>query len=156
MKRWLVAILILLAPLSAAAEPRSLDKISTPAIEARLKALGQELRCLVCQNETLADSHAGLAVDLRNEIRGLMQRGMTDEQVVEYLVARYGDFVRFRPALNSNTVLLWFGPLILIVLGSLLLVYYLIRRRAQITPLSQAEHQRLRELLNKVEGDTKV
>ena len=80
-------------------------------------ALAEELRCLVCQNQTLADSHADLAVDLRQEIRELMQKGQSDEEVKRYLVARYGDFVLYRPPLKSSTWLLWFGPAVLLVGG---------------------------------------
>jgi cytochrome c-type biogenesis protein CcmH len=88
-----------------------------PALEARLKAMSHELRCLVCQNSTLADSDAPLAEDLRNEIRDQMRAGKTDEQIVDYLVTRYGDFVRFRPPVNSNTALLWFGPFLILLIG---------------------------------------
>ena len=88
-----------------------------PALEARLKTMSQELRCLVCQNSTLADSDAPLAEDLRKEIRGQMRAGKSDEQIVDYLVTRYGDFVRYRPPVNSNTALLWFGPFLLLLIG---------------------------------------
>lgn len=92
-----------------------------PKIESRLKTLSQELRCLVCQNTTLADSDASLAEDLRNEIRTLMREGKTDDEVVDYLVARYGDFVRYRPPVNKETALLWFGPFLLLVIGAMTL-----------------------------------
>lgn len=88
-----------------------------PLLEARLKAMSQELRCLVCQNSTLADSDAPLAEDLRKEIRGQMRAGKTDAQITDYLVTRYGDFVRYRPPVNSNTALLWFGPFLLLLIG---------------------------------------
>ena len=90
------------------------------ALEARLKAMSQELRCLVCQNSTLADSDAPLAEDLRKEIRGQMRAGKSDAQIVDYLVTRYGDFVRYRPPVNSNTALLWFGPFLLLLIGAFL------------------------------------
>ncbi len=152
--------LFMLMPISAwAAEPQSIDTPSSnPAIEERLKSLSHELRCLVCQNETLGDSRADLAIDLRNEIRALMEKGYSDKQVVSYLVARYGDFVRFRPPLKSTTFLLWFGPFILMLLGSIALIVYLkrLRRRTSTAPLSQGEELRLKNLLNKVAGDSKV
>lgn len=88
-----------------------------PALEARLKTMSQELRCLVCQNSTLADSDAPLAEDLRKEIRGQMRAGKSDAEIVDYLVARYGDFVRYRPPVNSNTALLWFGPFLILLIG---------------------------------------
>lgn len=99
--------------LAGTASPMAED----PALEARLKAMSHELRCLVCQNSTLADSDAPLAEDLRKEIRGQMRAGKTDEQIVDYLVTRYGDFVRFRPPVNSNTALLWFGPFLILLIG---------------------------------------
>jgi cytochrome c-type biogenesis protein CcmH len=92
-----------------------------PALEARLKAMSQELRCLVCQNSTLADSDAPLAEDLRKEIRGQMRAGKTDAEITDYLVARYGDFVRYRPPVNNSTALLWFGPFLLLLVGGFIM-----------------------------------
>ena len=92
-----------------------------PVLEARLKAMSQELRCLVCQNSTLADSDAPLAEDLRKEIRTQMRAGKTDTEIVNYLVARYGDFVRFRPPVNNTTALLWFGPFMLLLVGAFMM-----------------------------------
>jgi cytochrome c-type biogenesis protein CcmH len=118
-------------------------------IEARLKHLSLELRCLVCQNQTLADSHAPLAEDLRKEIRLLIAQGKSDEEVLEFLVARYGDFVRYRPPLKGTTWLLWFGPFLLLGLGMAMLSRTLRRRRSQVTsaPLTQFEHEHVRQLL---------
>ena len=100
-----------------------------PVIEARLKAMSSELRCLVCQNTTLADSNAPLAEDLRKEIRVLMREGKTDQEVVDYLVVRYGDFVRYRPPVNNETALLWFGPFILLIIGGFVL-YRVLKKHA--------------------------
>ena len=100
-----------------------------PALEARLKGMSQELRCLVCQNSTLADSDAPLAEDLRNEIRTQMRAGKSDQEIVDYLVARYGDFVRYRPPVNSNTALLWFGPFLLLLIGGFVL-YRALKKQA--------------------------
>jgi len=102
-----------------------------PQLEARLKALSAELRCLVCQNTTLADSDAALAEDLRNEIRTLMREGKSDEEITAYLVERYGDFVRYRPPVNANTALLWFGPFIMLLIGGITLVIILRKRANQ-------------------------
>ncbi len=115
----LIIIFLLLAntAFAGAAKPLAED----PIIEARLKAMSSELRCLVCQNATLADSSAPLAEDLRKEIRVQMHAGKSDEEVVEYLVARYGDFVRYRPPVNSETALLWFGPFALLLIGGFVL-----------------------------------
>jgi cytochrome c-type biogenesis protein CcmH len=92
-----------------------------PVLEARLKAMSQELRCLVCQNTTLADSSAPLAEDLRKEIREQLRAGKTDKEVIDYLVTRYGDFVRYRPPVNNETVLLWFGPFLILIIGGFVL-----------------------------------
>jgi cytochrome c-type biogenesis protein CcmH len=119
-----------------------------PALEARVTAVATELRCLVCQNQTLADSNAPLAVDLRNQIREQMQRGATDRDIVDYMVARYGDFVRYRPPLKATTVLLWAGPVLLMLIGLATLYYRLVRRRAERPPeLSGEEHARAAALL---------
>jgi cytochrome c-type biogenesis protein CcmH len=96
-------------------------------LDARLKHLETELRCLVCQNQTLADSNAPLAEDLRREVRELAKSGKSDSEIKQYLVARYGDFVLYRPPLNSNTWLLWIGPFALLFGGGA--IWYLIVRR---------------------------
>jgi cytochrome c-type biogenesis protein CcmH len=88
-----------------------------PALEKRVMALAEELRCLVCQNQTLADSHAALAVDLKNRIRELLREGKTEREVLDFMVQRYGDFVLYRPPLRAATALLWTGPFILLALG---------------------------------------
>jgi cytochrome c-type biogenesis protein CcmH len=102
-----------------------------PVLEARMQRIAVELRCLVCQNQTIADSPAGLSDDLRREIREQLQRGATDEQVVQYMTDRYGDFIRYRPAVKGSTVALWVGPLVLLVGGVGVLVFAL-RRRAKL------------------------
>jgi cytochrome c-type biogenesis protein CcmH len=100
------------------------------AIEARVKSLALELRCLVCQNQTIADSQADLAVDLRTRIREQIAAGASDEDVRRYMVERYGEFVLYRPSLHASTALLWFGPALLVVLGLVALAASL-RRRSQ-------------------------
>ena len=95
--------------------------------QARLKALSEELRCLVCQNQTLADSHADLAIDLRNQVHELIAAGQTDAQIRAYMVERYGDFVLYRPPVKSNTALLWGGPLAPLAVGGL--AWTLVQRR---------------------------
>ena len=107
--------------------------VTDSPIDARLRELSTELRCLVCQNSTLADSDAPLAQDLRREIRKLMEAGKTDEEIVAYLVARYGDFVTFRPPVNASTALLWFGPFIMLIIGAITLVIVLKKRAAILT-----------------------
>jgi cytochrome c-type biogenesis protein CcmH len=102
------------------------------ALEARLKNLEEELRCLVCQNQTLADSTAPLAEDLRREVRELAQQGKTDAEIKQYLVARYGDFVLYKPPVKSTTLLLWFGPFAFL-LGGGVVWYAVLRRRGRRT-----------------------
>ncbi|MGJ8621096.1 MAG: cytochrome c-type biogenesis protein [Methylophilaceae bacterium] len=121
-----IAILLVLSSTAYSA-----DSGKDPEIEARLKHLSNELRCLVCQNTTLADSDAPLAQDLRNEVRKLMEQGKTDDEVVAYLVARYGDFVTFRPPVNASTALLWFGPFAMLIIGLITLVVVL-KKRAKL------------------------
>ncbi|NBS66774.1 MAG: cytochrome c-type biogenesis protein CcmH [Betaproteobacteria bacterium] len=96
----------------------------------RLKRLSEELRCLVCQNQTLADSNADLAVDLKRQIETLLAQGQSDNQIRDYMVARYGDFVLYRPPLQSNTLLLWIGPFAMLAGGGLL--WWLIQRRNRL------------------------
>jgi cytochrome c-type biogenesis protein CcmH len=102
-----------------------------PVLEARLKAMSHELRCLVCQNQTLSDSNAPLAEDLRKEIRAQMREGKTDQEVIDYLVARYGDFVRYRPPVNNSTALLWFGPFLILIIGGFVL-YRVLKKHAGV------------------------
>lgn len=131
--RRLIASVFLLLSLSVMADPMSYDE--DPAVEARLKALSVELRCLVCQNQTLADSSAPLAEDLRVEIREQIKKGMTDKEITEYLVARYGDFVRYRPPVNAKTYVLWLGPVLMLVFGFFALLVTLRRRNAVLTEI---------------------
>ncbi len=117
--------------------------------EQRFRALTAELRCLVCQNQSLADSDAGLAEDMRREIRGMIARGSSDQEIVEFLVARYGDFVRYRPPVKPATAALWFGPLALFLIAIATVVWMLKRRRRVLSaPLSADEQTRLHALLH--------
>ena len=109
------------------------------AFEQRLKRLESDLRCLVCQNQTLADSSAPLAEDLRREVRSLAVAGKSDDEIRAFLVARYGDFVLYRPPVKGTTWLLWFGPFALLALGALVWVGVVRRRRAAPEPLHDAQ-----------------
>lgn len=121
-----------------------------PALEARVLAIAEELRCLVCQNETIAASHADLAVDLRKQIRLKLQQGQSQAQILDFMVARYGDFVLYRPPLKASTVLLWVGPFVLLLVAGGALVVNVRRRRrdAQTEEWSPAQAQRARALLD--------
>jgi cytochrome c-type biogenesis protein CcmH len=126
--------------------------IEDPAIEQRMKHLTKELRCLVCQNETLADSQAPLAEDLRREIREQIKAGKTDQEILAYATQRYGDFVLYNPPVKATTYLLWFGPFVLLVGGTALLYRYVKRRRELIEakPLTVEERQRAEKLLKEM------
>ena len=120
-----------------------------PALEARMMVIAQELRCLVCQNETLAASHADLAVDLKNQIRIKLTQGQSQKQILDFMVERYGDFVLYRPPLKTTTVLLWVGPFTLLAGAVWMLVVNVRRRRrsAQPAALSDADTAKARALL---------
>ena len=130
-------IVVLLAALlgAAAAAKEALPEAADPALEARMTRITAELRCLVCQNQTIADSNAGLAVDLRRETREMLRQGKSDAEIIAYMTARYGDFVLYRPPLKSTTALLWFGPAAMLALGAAGLVLVL-RRRTRLSAAS--------------------
>jgi len=144
----------LLLAVAAASGREAVPVGADPVIEQRMMTLAQELRCLVCQNQTLADSQAELAADLRQEIRELMQKGKSDDEIKSYLVQRYGDFVLYRPPLKRMTWLLWFGPALLMVVGLGSLYAVLIRRRrlADADPLTTDQEHRAQSLLSEDES----
>jgi len=124
------------------------------AEEQRFKHLAEELRCLVCQNQSLADSNAELAQDLRMEVYRLMKQGKTDSEIMDYLVARYSDFVLYRPRLKSSTLILWFGPFLLGVIALAVLVFHIQRKnRPEEAAISTAERDKLNQLLDKNNKD---
>ena len=115
--------------LSGAAPSRAADDA---ALEQRVQRLSEELRCLVCQNQSLADSHAGLAIDLKNQVREKLKQGASEKEVIAFMTERYGDFVLYRPPVKGTTLLLWFGPGLLMVAG-LIALFARLRRRASET-----------------------
>lgn len=131
MARWIVVLL--LATCLAAGAKEAEPAVADPVLEARVLRVAAELRCLVCQNQTIADSHSGLAEDLRREVREQLKRGASDEQVVQYMTDRYGDFVRYRPAFKGTTAVLWIGPAVLLLAGIAALTLVL-RRRTRMAP----------------------
>jgi cytochrome c-type biogenesis protein CcmH len=145
----LLVALAALVWLTAAGAKEAAPAAADPALEARVMALSAELRCLVCQNQTIADSNAGLAVDLRDQVREKLRQGMSEAQIVDFMVERYGDFVLYRPPLKATTLLLWFGPLLLLAAGIAALFYRLARRRRQVgeAKLAPADEERARGLL---------
>ena len=148
MKQLFILILCLMPVFAFAGEAK--DIAEDPVVEKRMVALAENLRCLVCQNESLASSHAELAEDLRKEVREMIRKGMDDKQITEYLVARYGDFVLYNPPVKSYTVLLWFGPFALFLMCGAGLFYQLRKRRRSVseTELTPEAEQRASALLN--------
>jgi len=148
------SVLAVLAALwfAAAIGAQVAQPIEDPAIEARMKNLTKQLRCLVCQNETLADSQAQLAEDLRREIREQIKAGKSDQEILAYATQRYGDFILYNPPVKATTYLLWFGPFLLLVIGTILLFRFLKQRRTMIEakPLTPEEHRRAEKLLREM------
>ena len=145
--KWLFLIVLLLSGSAWAGEAKPLA--DDPAAEARLKHLAVELRCLVCQNQTLADSNAPLAEDLRREVREMIAKNMSDKEIIEFLTSRYGDFVLYRPPVKATTALLWVGPFVLLTIGATALVITLRRRANKVVdaPVTEEEHRRVEQLL---------
>jgi cytochrome c-type biogenesis protein CcmH len=149
LKSLLCALLLAAAPLAHAGE--AAPAADDPVLEKRVLKLSEELRCLVCQNQTIADSHADLAVDLKNQIREKLKQGMSDNEVKDYMVARYGDFVLYRPPVKATTWVLWFGPFALLLIGVVVLFAKLKSRARKVAAeagLTEAEHQRAQSLLD--------
>ena len=148
MKKLFILLLCLMPVCALAGEAK--DIAEDPVVEKRMVALAENLRCLVCQNESLASSHAELAEDLRKEVREMIKKGMDDKQITEFLVTRYGDFVLYNPPMKSYTMLLWFGPFALFLIGGVALFYQLRKRRQSVpeTELTPEAEQRAAALLN--------
>ncbi len=147
---WCAFFLFCAGAVAANVEPRQARPMAEdPALEARLLHISEELRCLVCQNESLASSNAELAQDLRNEVRDLLRQGQSDAEVKQFLVQRYGDFVLYRPEFKPLTYFLWAGPFVLLVLGLGVLIRVLrVRRQAAVSAaLSPEERQKAEQLL---------
>ncbi|HHV47492.1 MAG TPA: cytochrome c-type biogenesis protein CcmH [Rhodocyclaceae bacterium] len=154
---YIAGLLVSLCILPAQASSTYEAAVATdPVAEKRLQALSRELRCLVCQNETIADSNAELAVDLRREIRGMIHEGRSDNEILEFMVTRYGDFVLYRPPVKAITLLLWGGPIALLLIAVLSLRSYLKRRSILVAktdkPLSAEETRRAEALLKEFDS----
>ena len=148
MKNLALAILLALSIASTAFAISPDEILKDPALEARARAIGQSLRCLVCQNQSIDDSDAGLARDLRTLVRERLTAGDSDQAVIAYVVSRYGDFVLLRPPVKPETWVLWFGPLLLLVgVGSLIAVRARRKRAVNTTPLSSDEQAELARLV---------
>ncbi|HEC19920.1 MAG TPA: cytochrome c-type biogenesis protein CcmH [Gammaproteobacteria bacterium] len=148
--RVFVVMVGMLALVSLASAKEAVPLADDPELEKQVNEITAELRCLVCQNQTIADSHADLAIDLKNQVREMVKSGKTQKEINDYMVQRYGDFVLYRPAMKPSTMLLWAGPFILLVIGLTVLVINLRKRRALVKDegdLSTDEQQRLKTLL---------
>ena len=157
MKRLIIALFgtLLLSGLAFAAIDTY--EFADQAKRERFSTLTKELRCPKCQNQDIADSNAPIATDLRREIYRMLQEGQSDEQIVEYLVNRYGDFVRYKPPVNARTLILWYGPAVALGSGALLLLLMVMRRRrssAANVDLCPEERERLAKLLNSTSPNT--
>jgi cytochrome c-type biogenesis protein CcmH len=148
----LALLLLLLAPPAWAVLPH--ERLADPALEARARALSLELRCQVCQNQSIDDSNAPLAADLRRIVRERLTAGDSDAAVLDFVVRRYGDYVLLRPPVRQDTLVLWYGPFAILVLGAVGAAVYLRRRRPAAdaaAALSEAEEKRLRDLTERRE-----
>jgi cytochrome c-type biogenesis protein CcmH len=128
-----LAAAVLAVLLAGANAKEAAPAAADPVLEERMLAVASELRCLVCQNQTIADSHADLAVDLRNQVRDMLRKGQSEREIIDYMTARYGDFVLYRPPVKATTALLWYGPGLLLV-GGLAVLWLVLRRRSRMAP----------------------
>jgi len=147
--KYVVIIILVFLCLAGAIAAKEATPNEDPKIEQRMKALTEQLRCLVCQNETLADSRADLAEDLRRQIREQIRAGKSDREIIAFLTERYGDFVLYNPPVKRTTYLLWFGPFVLLIAGTGVLYRYLKQRRELISdqPLTADERKRAEAIL---------
>ena len=146
MRKLLLSLMLALLTVSLQAKEAP-TVAADPALEKRVMDLSNELRCLVCQNQTIADSHAELAIDLKNQVRAKLAEGMSDKDVIDFMVQRYGDFVLYRPPVKGSTWLLWFGPFLLLIGGVIVLGLKLARRRTPPETLPDSDLQRAAALL---------
>lgn len=149
----LSAFLLALLPLGAARAVLPGEQLADPVLEARARDIGRQLRCVVCQNQSIDDSDASLAHDFRMIVRDQLSQGASDEEVIRFMVDRYGDFILLKPPFAWKTAGLWFGPLLVFLAGGLLALRYVRRRRPDTDtgtpPLSPEEEQRLRDMIEK-------
>ena len=155
MIRAVLIFFALLLPVVSAGAKEAVLMAEDPEIEARLIKLSSDMRCLVCQNQSLADSDSDFANDLRREMRVMIKQGKTDAEIVDFMVQRFGDFVLFRPPMKMTTALLWFGPFVLLLTGGGVLIITLKRRRRRVdeTPLSDQDIRRAAQLLDSQAGE---
>ena len=151
MKAGLMIIMLLLSNFALANV--EIREFETNSMEQRYKVLINELRCLVCQNQNLADSNAELAQDLRKQVFEMINNGDSDEQIIDFMVNRYGDFVLYRPPVKSSTLFLWVGPFLLLLLGIVILSVFVKRQKQHAQPLTETEQQQAEQLLQATSKD---
>ena len=146
-KMIVLTLLLLLSPaIYASVEVKEFE---SPQQEQRYKKLIDELRCLVCQNQNLADSNASLAIDLRKQVYKMIRSGQSDKEILEFMVTRYGDFVLYRPPFKASTFFLWVGPFIILVIGLVMLIRFIRQRKdIEITTLTDNDKEKLKQLLD--------
>lgn len=154
LRRFLVALLLAFGLQPALAAEGMARPVGDPVVEARVNKLAEELRCLTCMGQSIADSQSSFSTDMKREIRDMVRAGKNDKEIVDFMVQRYGDFVLYRPPVKSTTWLLWGGPFLLLILSLIFLVLKLRKRGTRtVQELTENEHQQAVELLGKREGD---
>lgn len=156
--RWLIALWLSLVATTAAVAIDAVAPDADPALEAKVQRVAQELRCLVCQNQTIADSNAELAQDLRREVRQRLAQGESEDEVRRFMVERYGEFVLYRPPFQATTLALWIGPFVLLVAGLWIARRIIVARRSRVPSaptLTPDEQARLQALVGKQEQATR-
>ncbi len=152
MERKFLCMLMLALFMGAASARMAAPAAADSLLEREVMAIASELRCLVCQNQSIAESNAPLAVDLKEKVREQLKAGKTKDEIMAYMVERYGDFVLYRPPVNAATLLLWLGPLLLMASGFVVLYRRIARRAVEPRALSAAECERAARLLAEVEA----
>lgn len=147
---WILSVLISIIAMSVSMAEEAPPVAADPVLEKRVSQLSEELRCLVCQNQSLSDSNADLAVDLRNQVREMMRAGKSDADIRAYMVERYGDFILYDPPFKATTLVLWVGPFLLLMIGGVLLAAYVRKRKGILveTELTSSERDQVQSLLN--------
>lgn len=157
MAKWMAVVAFWLAASvvpAFGADASIAPSVGDPVVEARVTRLAEELRCLTCMGQSIADSQSSFSADMRREIRGMIVAGKSDKEIMDFMVQRYGDFVLYRPPVKSTTWLLWIGPFVILILAVGVLVMKLRKRSGQAaTQLSESEHKQAAQLLGAGEGD---
>ena len=155
MRSILITVTLLLSLSSSLYAAVEVKKFDNPQQEQRYKKLIDELRCLVCQNQNLADSNASLAVDLRKQVYKMISEGQSDKEIMDFMVTRYGDFVLYRPPFKTSTFFLWVGPFIIFVIGLIVLIRFIRLRKNVVTTLTDDDKEKLKQLLDQDKEQTK-